>query len=79
MPPSSEVISGYGNLHTCYIHVYAVALGKQWNFLVYGCDTALYIMIHDLLSSGVTYLCVHIIIICDRIWENPPYGIFSEN
>ena len=27
--------------------------------MVYGHDTALYnIMIHDLLSSGVTYLCV---------------------
>ena len=38
--------------------MYAVALGKYWNFLVYGRDTALYIMIHDLLSSGATYLCV---------------------
>ena len=49
--------------------MYAVALGKYWNFLVYGHDTALYIMIHDLLSSGATYLCVdnNIIIVDDII------------
>ena len=59
MPPCSVVNIGYGNLHTCYIHVYAVALG-----LVYGRDTALYnIMIHDLVSSGAAYLCVDNILI----------------
>ena len=37
--------------------VYAVALGKQLNFLIHSRDIALYIMTHDLLSSGATYLC----------------------
>ena len=41
-------------LHTC--DVYAVALGKQLNFLVCGHHTIYYhyIMTHDMLSSGVT-------------------------
>ena len=34
--------------------VHAVALGKQLNYLIYDRDTTLYIMTHDLLSSGAT-------------------------
>ena len=48
-------------LHT--YDVYAKALVKQLNFLVYGCDKTLYIiMIHNLLSSGATYLRVDSIV-----------------
>ena len=48
-------------LHTC--DVYAIALVKQLNFLVYGCDKTLYIiMIHDLLSSGAMYLRIDSIV-----------------
>ena len=35
---------------------------------------------HSVLQGGPGFACIHpAIYIYDRIWENPPYGIFSEN